>query len=181
MAYLSTSIQLIEAQEGDLDKIENMTALYMYELSRECGRSSQRWALPEAGIYDSIDVKNYLHEKDRKAFLIKAFNEVAGFILINQVCQKQLSDWNVAEFFILARYQKHGIGKMAAFALWDRFHGNWEVAVHPENSSGLGFWRKVVSSYTDGIFYETLEKVTYDQDVPKRHIFSFLSSALSSS
>lgn len=62
------NIHIIEATLNDYPRIQNMARLYVYELSRECGSISSDWAMPEDGLYESFDFKNYFEESSRKAY-----------------------------------------------------------------------------------------------------------------
>jgi predicted acetyltransferase len=48
----------------------------------------------------------------------------------------------MAEFFILRKYRHQGIGARAAWELFDRFPGRWEVFEIIENTAAQEFWRK---------------------------------------
>lgn len=74
--------------------------------------------------------------------------------------------------FILARFQRQGIGRLVAHDLWNTYPGRWEVSILPENKDGLSFWRKTISVYTDGKYSEVL-KIDYDPYQPNRIILNF--------
>jgi predicted acetyltransferase len=59
---------------------------------------------------------------------------------------------DVAEFFVLPSHRGKGIGRQAAFLLWDRLPGQWVVRVSQANVAALPFWRNTVQSYTGGRF-----------------------------
>ena len=165
--------QLIPATVNNYPTIQNLARFYVYDLSRSCGRDSVDWAVPLDGLYESFDFKNYFEEVSRKAFLIKVGEELAGFVLLNQVATSSDIDWNIGEFFILARFQGQGIGQLVVQELWSIHPGRWEVAVVPENKSALAFWRKTISAFTNGLYSETEKKIDYDVDQPKRIILNF--------
>ena len=54
--------------------------------------------------------------------------------------------------FIANRYRRQGIGRQAAFALFGRLQGRWEVGQLPGDSVAQAFWQKVVDEYTRGNF-----------------------------
>lgn len=91
-------ITLNHATIDDYPIIQNMARFYVYEMSRYCG-DIPGWELPEDGLYESFDFKNYFTDETRKAFLIKVGKEIAGFVLINQAGLHRNSDWNIAELF----------------------------------------------------------------------------------
>jgi predicted acetyltransferase len=81
---------------------------------------------------------------------------VAGFALVTRgsPVTADPEDFDVAEFFILRRYRRSGVGRQAAFLLWDRFPGQWVVRVSEGNRPGLGFWESVIRDYTRAAFSE---------------------------
>jgi len=54
------------------------------------------------------------------------------------------------------KYRRSGVGRYAAKAVFDMFHGKWELGEHPENITSLRFWESVVKEYT-GDKYELIE------------------------
>ena len=47
-------------------------------------------------------------------------------------------------------FRRHGVGKAAAFRIFDRFPGSWEVTQWVSNLPAQRFWEKVVTQYTGG-------------------------------
>lgn len=168
-----SNIQLVKATLADYPTIQNMARFYVYDMSRYCGHDDNSWALPETGLYESFDLKSYLIDKDRLAYLIKVNNELAGFILVNKAIIKSTTDWSMGEFFILARFQRQGIGQEALKLLLTQLPGAWEITIIPENTPALDFWRKVINKLTKNNYQETIVNVTYDPDKPKRFLLSF--------
>ena len=82
---------------------------------------------------------------------IHADLRLAGFALINRwsALDRPL-DQSVAEFFILRKYRRLGVGSRAAALIFDRFRGQWEIPVAWYNHPALSFWRTVVRTAADG-------------------------------
>jgi predicted acetyltransferase len=152
--------------------LQNMTRFYVYDLSRDCGFISKAWAIPANGLYEGFDIKNYFEELTRKAFLVGVDDEIAGFVLLNQLGTSPKTEWNMAEFFILAKFQGKGIGHYVAHQIWHMHPALWEVAVIPENKTAIAFWRKAIAGFTSGHYSEAIKMVDYDEHQPKRLIFS---------
>lgn len=164
--------KLIEATLQDYPTIQNMARFYVYDMSRYCGFISGEWACPDDGLYESYDFKIYFTDPERKAFLVKIENELAGFVLLNKIGTQPV-DWNMGEFFILAKFQGKGIGKSVTHELWHTHPGQWEISVIPENNVALSFWRQAVMTYTNGHYKEQIKIVNYDIHQTKRIILSF--------
>jgi predicted acetyltransferase len=170
---LSFNPKLIKATMADYPVIQNMARFYAYDMSRYCGFISNEWDFPKDGLYEAHDFKKYFEEPDRKAFLVKIEDELAGFVLLNKIGTLPDTEWDMGEFYVLAKFQGKGIAKQVAFQIWQEFNGKWEVTVIPENLIGLTFWRKTVSNFTNGHYKEEIKKIDYDKHQPKRYILSF--------
>jgi len=165
--------EIIQATAADYLTIQNMARFYVYDLSRVCGFLSDEWACPEDGLHRSVDFKIYFEDPTRKAFLVRFARELAGFVLLNKVGIASVPDWNMGEFFILAKFQGKKIGEQVATQIWKIHPGLWEVSVIPENGPALAFWRKTISKYTNGAYSEEMKNVNFDERQPKRHVFKF--------
>ena len=62
--------------------------------------------------------------------------------------------FDMAEFFVMRRYRRKGVGAAAATAAFDRFKGPWEIRQRRENVAATAFWRRVIGGYTGGKFDE---------------------------
>jgi predicted acetyltransferase/GNAT superfamily N-acetyltransferase len=170
---LNYSPTLIKATMNDYPVIQNLACFYVYELSRYCGFISDEWSCPSDGMYRDVDLKKYFQDSARESYLIKIGNELAGFALLHNIKSSVESYWVMAEFFILAKFQGHSIGRQIAEQLWKLHPGKWQVPIIPENKKALVFWRKAISSFTDGHYKEEIKIVDYDKHQPKRYILSF--------
>lgn len=106
--------------------------------------------------YDKLAL--YWSEPDRRfPFLIRDDGRVAGFVLVTR--GSPASDdpdvLDIAEFFVLRRYRRSGVGRAAAFLLWDRLPGQWIVRVSEGNRGAIPFWAGVIADYTGGTATET--------------------------
>ncbi len=164
---------IISATLADYHTIQNMARFYVYEMSRTCGLNSMDWACPDDGLYESFDFKSYFEDSTRKAFLIKADVELAGFCLLNKTRTSENTDWNMGEFFILARFQRKGFGSRTAKQIFSSHPGQWEVSIIPENQPALKFWRNIVGVVTNGNYSEEIKNIDYDHNQPERYILTF--------
>ena len=67
---------------------------------------------------------------------------------------------NIAEFFVMKKYRRKGVGKVAAMKVFDMFPGGWEISQWNNNLPAQKFWEEVVKDYTDGKYdkFIALEK-----------------------
>ena len=167
---------LAKATIEDYPVIQNMARFYVYDMSRYCGRVPGvfDWACPENGLFECNDLKRYFEEPDRLAFFIRVGAEIAGFVLLNKVGTTSDVDWNVGEFFVLAKFQGTGVGQRIAVQLFQDFHGIWEVAAMLENSGAIQFWKRVITHYTNGLF-ATEQKMVQEPKLHPMVIYRFVS------
>ena len=98
----------------------------------------------------------YFTEPDRHPFLIRADGQLAGFALVRRATSA-VGDYDVfdmAEFFVMRKYRRRGVGSEAARFAFDRFPGRWEVREMAANTPAQAFWRRVIGDYTGGNFTE---------------------------
>lgn len=142
-------IKVSRAPFKDKSIIQNMLQLYIYDFSE-----FEDYELDENGLFKYDYLDQYWLEEDRYPFIIRGNGNLAGFALLNRqsfILEKALT---VAEFFVLRRYRRRGIGRKAAFTLFDRFHSDWEIRQIKTNTTGQLFWRKIIGEYTGGNFQE---------------------------
>jgi len=134
--------------------LENLLELYIHDLSEifsvELGPDG-RFGYDKLPLYWTDPV-------GRHVFLIKYGSRVAGFAMATRgsPASKSQTDLDVAEFFVLRAFRRLGVGRQAAFRLWDAIQGRWVVRVVETNETGVNFWSEVVRSYTSGVFESTI-------------------------
>ena len=170
---MKNNIEIIPATIKDYPLIQNMARFYLYDISRSCGFISEECNIPADGLYEFFDFKSYFEDGSRKAYIINAGDELAGFVLINKVTTDPSADYNMGEFFILAKFQGKNIGGYVANKIWNINKGKWEISVIPENKPAYSFWKKVISKVTSNNYSEEVKQIDYDIHQPKRIIFSF--------
>jgi predicted acetyltransferase len=108
------------------------------------------------GRFDDYPLDAYWREEWRHPFLIRAGGKLAGFALVSRRSRLTGADGvaDMAEFFVMRRYRRKGVGFAAAAAAFDRFKGPWEVRQRPNNVTATAFWRRVIARYTNGNYQE---------------------------
>ena len=167
------NLEIIPSTIKDYPVIQNMARFYVYDMSRSCGFISEEWNIPADGLYECFDFRSYFEDSSRKPYIIKCKDELVGFVLINKVTTNPTTDYNMGEFFILAKFQGKNIGNEVANRIWNLHQGKWEVSVIPENKPAYSFWKKIISKATSNNYQEQIKQIDYDINQPKRIIFSF--------
>ena len=110
------------------------------------------------GVFGYPYLEAYWEEPGRYPFLIQARERYAGFVLVNRQCivMKERDAKSIAEFFVLRKYRRQGVGRIAAERIFDRFPGYWEVIQHQNNLHSILFWESVIGRYTAGNYIKRL-------------------------
>lgn len=66
--------------------------------------------------------------------------------------------YRLSEFFVLRTFRRAGVGRRAAFALFDRLPGIWDIRELPRNSPAIAFWRAIITEYAAGQYEETMTR-----------------------
>lgn len=138
----------------DAALLSNLLELYIHDMS-EMFPGVELGADGRFG-YERLPL--YWSEPERRfPFLMKHDGRLAGFVLVTR--GSPVTDdpdvFDVAEFFVLRRYRRSGMGRRAAFLLWDRLPGRWTVRVSEVNPGALSFWRGIIAEYTRGAATES--------------------------
>lgn len=161
----ATLVSLEVATRADETLLANLLELYIHDLSPAF---PNRIRLGADGRYGYSRLPLYWSEPDRRfPFLIKSAEETAGFVLATLgspvVTDPDVLD--VAEFFVLRGHRRSGVGRAAAFALWQRLPGRWTVRSSEGVPSAVKFWRRVIAEFTQGT---ATEQQLPEQPYPRR-------------
>ena len=103
-------------------------------------------------------------ESHRFPYLIKKGEKFIGFVLVRFIESEGRNYFSMAEFFIMRRYRREGIGKAIAEQIFNLQKGQWEVYQKESNKPAQVFWNRVIDEYTKGKFKERLENGRLIQD-----------------
>jgi predicted acetyltransferase len=154
------NVVIRKAELKDKEILKNLMQFYFYDFSEFIDAHPQSNGL--FGDYPYLD--NYWGEEERYPYLVELEGKLAGFALVRFVKTPEKSYYSIAEFFILKKYRKTGLGKSVAHRMFDLHKGNWEVFQIEKNKPAQAFWRKVINEYCDGQFFERVEEGTVLQE-----------------
>src|SRR4051794_18723061 len=118
------NIMLIAASSEYRNVIKNLMQLYIYDFSIYIGCDVERDGL--FAEYAGLD--DYWKEQDHRfPYMIIKEEKYLGFVLVRLIESPERAYFSIAEFFILKKYRRQGIGKMIALQIFDLHHGQWEV------------------------------------------------------
>ena len=146
-----TAVVLEPAQSGQRDTLANLFQLYTYDFTEQWA-GLDRGEVGEDGLFDAYPyLDSYWSDPDRHPYLIRADGHIAGFVLINGFSHSGLPvDFAVAEFFVMRKHRRGGVGQAAARAAIAPYAGHWELAVARRNTAALPFWRAVAAELASG-------------------------------
>jgi predicted acetyltransferase len=146
------SIDVSEVQPSERGVVRRLMELYAYDWSELDGRD-----VDEHGDFGYPWLDHYWTDENRHAFLIRIEDKLAGFALVRQDQRTEM-----AEFFILRRYRRRGVGAACAAEVFHRFPGRWEVTQQVTNPAATAFWRTAIpvpfsETTTDDMVLQTFE------------------------
>lgn len=123
--FLEEMVQHYEEEFSSLTK-KNKNKDGKYNLDTD-------WKAPNVGYYWKVD------------------SIIAGFCVVD--CDSGYLD--IGEFYISPEYRKKGAGKAMAYAIFNRYQGNWQVRQIEGADLATAFWRNVIADYTNGNYTES--------------------------
>ena len=112
------------------------------------------------GLYEYPWFELYFTEPDREAYFIKCVGtgELLGFVMVNTYMKGQCAGHAVAEFMVLPKFRRMGIGRLAAQLCFSLYSGYWEVSPSYGSDVAMAFWENVIGEtdrsyqWNDGAF-----------------------------
>jgi predicted acetyltransferase len=150
MSAGSTTAKVALLRADEVEVLRTLLQLYRYDFSEFTDED-----VDEGGRFrDQTD--RYVSEASYTTYLIRVEGKLAGFAIL-QRCEAvdgrgPVTD--VAQFFVLRKYRRRGVGRDVAMMLFDRYAGTWQVGERPNNVAAQAFWRRVIGAYTGGEFEE---------------------------
>jgi predicted acetyltransferase len=146
------TVDLVECSPADEPLLDRLFQLYAYDFSEFMGMDVG----DDGRFRGGTPLATCWSEPWRHAFLIRVDGRVAGFAILDE--RSRLTGdpavADVAEFFVLRRYRRRGVGAQAAARAFSLYPRRWEVRQTAANTAATAFWRRVIGAYTGGAFGE---------------------------
>jgi predicted acetyltransferase len=127
-------IEVTAAELDDKSVVRQLLELYGHDFSEFTDAD-----VDAHGYYGYRYLDQYWTEPERRPFLFRVDRRWAGFALV------RVGDpHDMAEFFVLRKYRRRGVGMSAARDIFARFGGNWQVRQMAANTAATNFWRRAV-------------------------------------
>ncbi len=154
---MAPTVELVAVEEDDKAVVANLLQLYCYDFAE-----IRDYPIGRHGTYRYRYLDHYFVEDGREAWLLRCDGELVGFVLARRLDDEPDPDtWEVAEFFVLRRDRRGGVGRAAATAALRRHPGPWLVAFDVANHEAAAFWPGVVASVAAGEVARTDEPGRY--------------------
>lgn len=164
---MEIAITPVKLEEKEI--LRNLLEKYNYEFSQYDNEE-----VNSLGLYGYDWLDCYWTEENRFAFFIRVQNQLAGFFMVNDYPESKIrTDYCMAEFFVLYKYRRGGVGSYAANWAFDHFPGTWQLKRHPKNRASVLFWDRVVREYTKGNYQisEGIPGTEYGDGTPAEFLF----------
>jgi predicted acetyltransferase len=131
--------------------LEAMFQLYVHDFT-EYWQGMDRGELRDDGRFEDYPgLDRYWKEPERSAWFIRVDGHLAGFALLSASSHSgERADHDMAEFFVVRKHRRGGVGFAAASQLICPRKGLWEIAVTRSNVGALAFWRRVAAEMAAG-------------------------------
>lgn len=138
-------VHVLSASADQQPIVANLLELYAHDFSEFVDlqlKPDGRFGYPGLSLYWS--------EEGRFPFLVTVDGHLAGCALVCRGSRigADPQTWDMAEFFIVRRYRKRGVGAAVAHEIWRRFPGTWEIRVMEGNHPARAFWGAAVAAFT---------------------------------
>jgi predicted acetyltransferase len=152
---VSVSIRDARNSAQDREWIRGVYRDYITELS-----ASKTGLFPVLGEWDQREsefLAGWFADAGAHPFVILNDGHRAGFALVSRppLVPRTTVEYRMAEFFVVEGARRRGVGASAAWLLFQRFAGDWEVLEDEHNRPALMFWRRVIAHQTNGRYSET--------------------------
>ncbi len=144
--------EIKKASLEEQETLNNLLQFYMYDFSEFMDLHVE-----DNGKFGDYPLDSYWTENSRFPYLIKLDGKNAGFVLVKLIDKDDDSYYSIAEFFIMNKYRRAGLGILVAKDIFRKHQGQWEVYQVDNNLPAQYFWKKAIEEYTNGKFTERIE------------------------
>lgn len=151
-AGMAMHVELVPIPEGQQAVFLRLWELYLYDFSE-----MDHGDVGEDGCFGGAKgLGEYWRDPRRHPYFVRVDGKLAGFVLVHR--HGRLVDdpavTRMAEFFVMRKYRRRGVGERVACRTFELFPGRWEVWEIERNVGAQAFWRRVIGRYTGSRFEE---------------------------
>lgn len=162
---MTAAIEIAVALLEERVALTNMMQLYAHDFSK-LWSGEPRGELGADGLFAAYPLDAWWRDPDHIPLLVKVDGFLAGFALLDTTSHTgRPLDRNMAEFFIVRKHRRSGIGTAAARMIFKRYPGRWETAVARANLNALTFWRAAIRPLAEEVEQVDVEGAVWDGPV----------------
>jgi predicted acetyltransferase len=145
------NVTITKASSENARVLENLMQFYIYDFSEFVDLDVRDDGLfePYSGLQSYWD-----NQSEKFPYFINEGDILLGFVLVRRITEGDKSYFSMAEFFIMRKYRRKGIGRSIAEQVFQLHKGRWEIYQKESNKPAQAFWRNVISKCTGGRFKE---------------------------
>ena len=136
----STKLATIEEKQV----IRSLLQPYLDELSHFPDQDADYKG--EDGIYHYPYLDAYWQERERYPYLLYSDHTISGFALVRQ--EHEL--WEMAEFYVLPEFRRHGLALTCATDIFNKHPGKWKIGYNKHNQPSRALWQKLAERLSKG-------------------------------
>jgi predicted acetyltransferase len=129
-----STVELRAATIDEKPVLRHLLELYGHDFSELTGAD-----VGADGRFGYRYLDAYWTDPARHPFLVRVDGRLAGFALV-----RSGSPHDMAEFFVMRKYRRGGVGAEAARAVFAAFPGEWQVRELHANVGAVAFWRDAI-------------------------------------
>jgi predicted acetyltransferase len=142
------AVAVTVARPAERDTLANLFQLYIHDFSEHWAGTARGELDGDGRFPDDPHLDSYWREPDRIPLLLRVEGHLVGFALLNAVAHSgRPVERSMAEFFVVRKHRRSGVGTVAAQTVFGRYPGRWEVAVARRNTGALEFWRTTITRH----------------------------------
>ncbi|MEO8374586.1 MAG: GNAT family N-acetyltransferase [Sphingomonas bacterium] len=162
---MTAAVEILVASPENRTALANMMQVYTHDFS-ELWSGEARGELGDNGLFAAYPLDPWWREPDHIPLLVKAGGFLAGFALLNKTSHiDRPLERNMAQFFIVRKHRRSGVGTAAARMIFSRYPGRWETAVARANHGALAFWRAAIQPLADEVELVDVESALWNGPV----------------
>ena len=141
---MAMEIRPVRAEEKET--LRNLLEKYMFEFSQWDGQE-----MGADGMYGYQWLDLYWKEPNRWAYFALVDGRIAGFALVCTWPElERKTDFSLAEFCVVPKYRRAGVGMALALEVFRRHQGTWQLRRHPKNTVSVRFWDEATRRAAQG-------------------------------
>ena len=142
-------VQILTASTENKQIISNLMQFYMYDFSEYTEADVE-----DSGLFTAYpQLEEYWREADQRfPYIVRCGEKRIGFVFVRRIETPEREYFSIAEFYIMRKYRRKGLGRNVAKEIFKIHRGQWEVYQMEANKPEHIFWKEIISAYTEGHF-----------------------------